>query len=52
MSEELPGESRLTCINCGFEAPVGGSWEEVSHSQLGTLTQCPGCRSTDVHKVQ
>lgn len=37
------------CVNCGFEAAAGGSeWRRVDSPPLGTLTQCPECRSTNV----
>lgn len=51
MSDQTVQEERLTCVGCGFEAPVSGEWEEASHPQMGTLTKCPGCGSTDVHNL-
>lgn len=49
MVEESTGTARLTCLRCGFEAPMGDAWHAVEHPPLGTLTQCPECGSTDIH---
>lgn len=42
-------ESLTRCLNCGFTAPSGGEeWNAVEVPSLGTLSQCPDCRSTDL----
>lgn len=49
MADAITGKTRVTCLNCGFEAPAGDAWAEVTHPPLGTLTKCPECGSTDTH---
>ncbi len=42
-------ETPSQCLNCGFTAPSGDDqWSVVDVPSLGTLTQCPDCRSTNV----
>ncbi|MFB6157736.1 MAG: hypothetical protein ABEJ34_07840 [Haloferacaceae archaeon] len=41
-------DAPLRCVNCGHEAPRGGTWDRVEHPPVGTLTQCPECGSTNV----
>ena len=49
MAQQSTEPALLTCLNCGYEAPLGESWNEVDHPPLGTLTRCPDCGSTNVH---
>ncbi|QLG64295.1 hypothetical protein [Halorarum salinum] len=49
MADESVDATRLTCLGCGFAAPVGEAWDRVAHPPLGTLTRCPECGSTNVH---
>ncbi|WP_200840202.1 hypothetical protein [Halorubrum sp. JWXQ-INN 858] len=51
MTDETSTLGRLRCTNCGFEAPPGDDWGRLTHPPLGTLTQCPGCGSTNVHNL-
>lgn len=51
MAEQPATGSRLTCTNCGYEAPVGDDWGQVLDPSLGTLTQCPECASTRVERL-
>ncbi|MFC7248984.1 hypothetical protein ACFQJ5_03915 [Halomicroarcula sp. GCM10025324] len=41
--------SQLTCLECGFEAPAGETWNRVTAPPFGLLTQCPECGSTNIH---
>ncbi len=48
MSRESPAVSGTKCRNCGFETVAGSDeWETTTHPQLGDLTRCPKCGSTD-----
>jgi predicted Zn-ribbon and HTH transcriptional regulator len=41
----------LQCLGCGFDADAGDEWEAVEDVNLGSLTRCPECKSTNVqHK--
>ena len=42
---------QTTCVNCGYSAEAAtDDWERADHPTLGTLTQCPQCRSTNIHQ--
>jgi len=52
MAPEASVPAEAKCLNCGFTAETdGGSWQEVDHPTLGSLTRCPECESTDVTTV-
>jgi len=52
MSSEPTSPLQAQCNSCGFEAPAeSDEWDAVNHPPLGTLTQCPGCGSTNVHSL-
>lgn len=53
MAEESIAPARTRCLNCGFEADsASDDWTAVDYAPLGTLTQCPECRSTDTTRLR
>jgi len=43
---------RTKCRSCGFETAVNsGDWERVTLPNLGTVTRCPECGSTDTTRL-
>lgn len=49
MVSEATAPNLSKCLNCGFNAPAGGTeWDHVESPPLGRMTRCPECGSTNV----
>ncbi len=46
MGDDKATSRKVTCLNCGFEAPQASDrWGTATHIAMGEIPECPECGS-------